>query len=205
MSFLSCQRCLSKYPSSNLNRSLQARMEVRRTASRNCPTASEMRCLLQPMCSQPPPGIIFIIDEPERHLHRSIISPLLTLLFERRNDCAYIVSTHDVLLPIDNPSARTLLLRSCTYSGPNSIRGWDADLVVTPDEIDDTLKKDILGSRRNLLFVEGEEHSLDRPIYSLLFPTASVICKAELPRCRACGIRHPRLRRTSLAASVRYS
>lgn len=124
-----------------------------------------------------PPGTLFVIDEPERHLHRSIISPLLTLLFERRNDCAFIVSTHDVLLPIDNPSARTLLLRSCTYSEPSSVRGWDADFVVTPDEIDDTLKKDILGSRRNLLFVEGEEHSLDRPIYSLLFPTASVISK----------------------------
>jgi ABC-type cobalamin/Fe3+-siderophores transport system ATPase subunit len=123
------------------------------------------------------PGTLFIIDEPERHLHRSIISPLLTLLFERRNDCTFVVSTHDVLLPIDNPSARTLLVRSCAYAGSNAIRGWDADLVATPDEIDDTLKKDILGSRRHLLFVEGEEHSLDKPIYSLLFPTASVIAK----------------------------
>jgi hypothetical protein len=34
-----------------------------------------------------------------------------------------------------------------------------------------------LGSRRHLLFVEGEEHSLDKPIYSLLFPTASVVAK----------------------------
>lgn len=40
-------------------------------------------------------GILFLIDEPERHLHRSIISPLLTLLFERRTDCAFVISTHD--------------------------------------------------------------------------------------------------------------
>ncbi|MDE2241603.1 MAG: ATP-binding protein [Bradyrhizobium sp.] len=126
-------------------------------------------------------GALFIVDEPERHLHRSIISPLLTLLFERRNDCAFIVSTHDVLLPIDNPRARILLLRSCVYLGPNVVRGWDADLVATPDKIDDTLKRDILGSRRHLLFVEGEERSLDKPIYSLLFPAASVIAKQ---RCR---------------------
>ncbi len=121
-------------------------------------------------------GTLFLIDEPERHLHRSIISPLLTLLFERRLDCAFVICTHDVLLPIDNPSSRTLLLRSCVYSG-STASAWDADLVVTPDEIDDTLKKDILGSRRTLLFVEGEEHSLDKPIYSLLFPRASVIAK----------------------------
>jgi ABC-type lipoprotein export system ATPase subunit len=122
------------------------------------------------------PGTIFFIDEPERHLHRSIISPLLTLLFERRTDCAFVISTHDVLLPIDNPNSRTLLLRSCLYSGA-TVSEWDADLVVTPSEIDDALKKDILGSRRKLLFVEGEEHSLDKPIYSLLFPSASVIAK----------------------------
>lgn len=122
------------------------------------------------------PGTLFLIDEPERHLHRSIISPLLTLLFERRADCAFVISTHDVLLPIDNPTSRTLLIRSCVYVGSN-ISGWDADLVVTPSEIDDSLKKDILGARRKLLFVEGEEHSLDKPIYSLLFPSASVVAK----------------------------
>jgi ABC-type lipoprotein export system ATPase subunit len=121
-------------------------------------------------------GTLFLIDEPERHLHRSIISPLLTLLLERRSDCAFVISTHDVLLPIDNPQSRTLLIRSCVYQGPR-VSGWDADLVVTPTEIDDALKKDILGARRKLLFVEGEEHSLDKPIYSLLFPTASVIAK----------------------------
>jgi len=58
-------------------------------------------------------GTLVLVDEPERHLHRSIISPLLTQLFRKRKDCAFVVSTHDVLLPLDNPSARTLLIRSC--------------------------------------------------------------------------------------------
>src|SRR5439155_760568 len=49
-------------------------------------------------------GTLVLIDEPERHLHRSIISPLLTLLFEKRRDCAFVVSTHEVMLPLDNPS-----------------------------------------------------------------------------------------------------
>ena len=58
------------------------------------------------------PGTLLLIDEPERHLHRSIISPLLSLLFEKRTDCAFVVSTHEVMLPVDNPGARTLLVRS---------------------------------------------------------------------------------------------
>jgi len=133
---------------------------------------------------------LVMIDEPERHLHRSIISPLLTRLFSKRNDCAFIVSTHDVMLPLDNPSARTLLIRGCAYAGA-SVSGWDVDLVPPEDEIDDDLKKDILGARRKILFVEGTERSLDKPLYSLVFPNVSVVAKSS---CRdvehaVCSIR----------------
>jgi len=123
-------------------------------------------------------GILVLIDEPERHLHRSIISPLLTLLFSKRNDCAFIVSTHDVMLPLDNPSARTLLIRGCTYAG-SSASGWDVDLVPPNTCIDDDLKKDILGGRRKLLFIEGIEQSLDKPLYSLIFPNVSIVAKSS--------------------------
>lgn len=124
------------------------------------------------------PGTILLIDEPERHLHRSIISPLLTILFSRRDDCAFVVSTHDVMLTLDNPDARTLLVRGCTYQ-KSKVTNWDADLVTTDTEIDEQLKQDVLGSRRKLLFVEGTEQSLDKPLYSLLFPQVSVIPKAS--------------------------
>jgi ABC-type lipoprotein export system ATPase subunit len=121
---------------------------------------------------------LILIDEPERHLHRSIISPLLTLLFSKRDDCAFIVSTHDVMLPLDNPSARTLLIRGCTYNG-SLVSGWDTDLVSPGTEIDDDLKRDILGGRRKLLFIEGTEKSLDKPLYSLVFPNISVVAKSS--------------------------
>ena len=37
-----------------------------------------------------------------------------------------------------------------------------------------TLRVDVLGSRRKILFVEGTGGSLDGPLYSLLFPKVSV-------------------------------
>ncbi len=123
-------------------------------------------------------GTLLLIDEPERHLHRSIISPLLTLLFAKRPDCAFVVSTHDVMLPLDNPTARTLLIRGCAYNG-SVVTAWDADLVSSASEIDDDLKRDILGARRKILFVEGAERSLDKPLYSLVFPEVSVIAKGS--------------------------
>jgi len=124
------------------------------------------------------PGTLILVDEPERHLHRSIISPLLTLLFAKRSDCSFIVSTHDVMLPIDNPTARTLLVRSCNYQG-STVTAWDADMVEPTDEIDEALKLDVLGSRRKLVFVEGDEQSLDKPLYSLIFPLVSIIPKSS--------------------------
>jgi len=116
---------------------------------------------------------LIIIDEPERHLHRSIISPLLTSLFEKRSDCTFIISTHDVFLPIDHKDSSTLLIRDCTWNGKN-IQSWDADLIINSENIPENVRQEILGSKRKILFVEGETKSLDRQIYQLIFPSVSV-------------------------------
>lgn len=122
------------------------------------------------------PGTLILIDEPERHLHRSIISPLLRLLFDRRKDCAFIVSTHDLMLPIDTPQASVLLVRGCDYQG-QTVRSWIADILPPNAAITEELKRDVLGARRKMLFVEGTAQSLDAPLYSILFPQVSVIPK----------------------------
>lgn len=124
------------------------------------------------------PGTLLLIDEPERHLHRSIISPLLSLLLKERPDCAFVVSTHEPMLPVDNPGAKVLLTRACKYEG-DRVTSYDVDLLENTDAIGDELKRTILGERRKIVFVEGVEHSLDKPLYSLLFPNASIIAKAN--------------------------
>ena len=123
-----------------------------------------------------PAGSLILIDEPERHLHRSIIAPFLNRLFSLRADCAFIVSTHDIGLPIDYPEAQTLLVRSCVYAG-SMVTSWDADLLAENADIDERTKADVLGGRRKLLFIEGVDQSLDSSLYALLFPGVSIIPK----------------------------
>jgi ABC-type cobalamin/Fe3+-siderophores transport system ATPase subunit len=125
-----------------------------------------------------PAGTLLLIDEPERHLHRSIVSPLLSLLLKEKPECAFIVSTHEPLLPIDNPGSKVLLTRSCVYEG-DTVGAYDIDLLENCTIIDDDLKRTILGERRKIVFVEGNEHSLDKPLYSLLFPNASIVAKGS--------------------------
>ena len=125
-----------------------------------------------------PSGTLLVIDEPERHLHRSIISPLLNQLFKRRSDCGFVISTHDHDLPLGFPDAKILLLRSCTFNG-GAVQNWEADELPANTPIDDLLKRDLLGARRRILFVEGTESSLDKPLYSYIFPMVSVVPKGD--------------------------
>lgn len=46
-------------------------------------------------------------------------------------------------------------------------------------QVDDDLKRDILGARRRILFIEGTEQSLDKTLYSLVFPDVTVIAKGS--------------------------
>ena len=119
-------------------------------------------------------GTVFLIDEPERHLHRSIIQPFLSALFALRSgDCAFIIATHEMALPVASPKARVFMLRSCQWSGSECI-AWDAEILEPNSELPPELKLAILGSRKKILFVEGQRGSLDVSLYSVLFPTLSV-------------------------------
>ena len=118
-------------------------------------------------------GIVLLIDEPERHLHRSIIEPLLSALFAERPDCPFVISTHEVGLPLANPEAPVLVVRSCSWNGDRA-EAWDAKLLEVGADLPEDVKRAILGSRRKILFVEGEPQSLDARIYSVLFPDISV-------------------------------
>ena len=120
------------------------------------------------------PGTAFLIDEPERHLHRSVIEPFLSALFSQRQDCSFVISTHEIALPIAIPTARVMILRSCEWQNNRPV-AWEAELLDSGEHLPEDLKRDILESRRRILFVEGKANSLDLPLYGALFPELSVI------------------------------
>lgn len=130
------------------------------------------------------PETVFLIDEPEKHLHRSISQPFLSALFDLRKDCAFIISTHEIDLTIANSEARVLMLRSCQWSG-DTCEAWDAEVIEPNSQLPEKLrlteetKRAILGSRKRILFVEGDSNSLDKQLYEVLFPNLDVIPKGK--------------------------
>ena len=118
-------------------------------------------------------GTVLLIDEPERHLHKSIVVPFLAALFARREDCMFVISTHELALPASNTSAGVLMVRSCEWEGTMA-KAWDIDLLEPGVQLPEELRRAILGARSKVLFIEGTGTSLDLPIYNALFPDISV-------------------------------
>ena len=68
------------------------------------------------------------------------------------------------------------MLRSCQWSGSECI-AWDAEILEPNSELPPELKLAILGSRKRILFVEGQPGSLDFSLYKCSFPNP--ICKSN--------------------------
>lgn len=122
------------------------------------------------------PSTVVLIDEPERHLHRAIIEPLLSALFTQRPDCSFVISTHEVGLPSIFAHAPVLMVRSCRWD--SDVAGaWEIQVLEPGAQLPEDLRRSILGARKRILFVEGIERSKDKRLYESLFPDLSVVPK----------------------------
>lgn len=122
-----------------------------------------------------PPGCVQIVDEPERHLHRSISAGLFEALIEERADCHFVVLTHDLDLAghLAHDDAETVVVSGCSWA-EGSVVGWDLHQVNADAVIPESVRAAILGGRDDLLFVEGDRYSLDAGLYAILFPGLDV-------------------------------
>lgn len=141
---------------------------------------------------------MLIIDEPELHVHRSIMATLWDELEAARPDCAFVFITHDLEFAATRAGKKYILsdYRSDPY--------WDIQEVPEESEFGEEITTLILGSRRSILFVEGESNSLDIAMYRCCYPTWTIIPRgscaevihatvtmrrnASLSRLKCCGI-----------------
>ncbi len=114
-----------------------------------------------------PPNSLILIDEPERHLHVSNISPLLSTLFNLKDDCAFVVSTHEINNIFKFPKNKTILLYD--YSHDN--QAWEHDVINNTNCLSERILSNILGPRVPVIFVEG---TLDKDTYTSLFPNYEI-------------------------------
>ena len=117
------------------------------------------------------PDSVQIIDEPERHMHRSISAPLVEAVINERPDCHFAVLTHDLNLAYSlvQEGAAAISLNDCSWNNGKTV-AWDAELIPHDDALPNTVRAAILGGKRRILFIEGTPTSIDFKLLRLLLP-----------------------------------
>lgn len=118
-----------------------------------------------------PKGSVIFVDSPTLFLHRSITQSLWTTIEGHRPDCTFVYMTHDIEFPTSRTDNVTVWVRGCNIQAET----WDYEIIRPHESLSDQLIIDLMGSRKPVLFVEGDStHSLDFRLYSLIFPEYTV-------------------------------
>lgn len=118
------------------------------------------------------PETLLIFDEPELHINRSILAKLWDEIESARADCSFLYITHDVEFASSRHAATKYALRAYRRS-PND--SWDIERVPDNSDLPDDIIASIVGSRRPVLFVEGDGGSLDFSLYRRVYDDFTVI------------------------------
>ncbi|MBW7912301.1 MAG: ATP-binding protein [Taibaiella sp.] len=117
---------------------------------------------------QAPKNGFIVIDEPEIYLHKAILKKLWDKLEQERNDCIFIYLTHDLDFAASRINSKKLWIKS--FNHPDE---WIFEPLPT-DELPETLLMELLGSRKTILFCEGDKGSLDEQILNIIYPNLTI-------------------------------
>lgn len=121
-------------------------------------------------CLCTPENSVLIIDEPEIHLHKSLVDKLWNKVEELSQNKLLIYITHDLDFASSRTDAHKFWIKS--YNENNL---WEWNDVPTDEELPDGLILEIIGNRKNVIFTEGESGSLDTTVYQLVYPDYHII------------------------------
>lgn len=117
-----------------------------------------------------PAGSILVIDEPEIHLHSSIMQSMWDKLEEEKKDCLFVFITHDLNFASTRVSTTNIWVRD--FDGANA---WTWEFVPEVEEFPESLLLELLGNRRTVVFVEGEKGGKDHSIYQAIYRNYNVV------------------------------
>jgi cytidine deaminase len=112
-----------------------------------------------------PPKSVIIIDEPELHIHKAIVKKLWDKLETSRNDCVFMYITHDLDFAASRKTEHVIWIKN--YNGSD----WEYEPlnISNYSNLPQELLFELIGTRKKVLFVEGERNGYDHALYNQLF------------------------------------
>lgn len=117
-----------------------------------------------------PGGSVVFVDSPSLFLHPTVTENLWNEIEGLRPDCLFVYDSVDVGFAGSRTHNACIWIR-----GYDAARGcWDYE-VIAPGHFREEMFADLVGSRKPMLFIEGDErHSIDARLYALVFADWSV-------------------------------
>ncbi|MCH5241750.1 MAG: DUF4435 domain-containing protein [Muribaculaceae bacterium] len=113
---------------------------------------------------------VIFIDAPSLFLHPTILNSLWNSIEALRPDCTFVYNSVDV----EFVSSRNRNVILWVKSFDASQIQWDYE-IIAPGEIREDIFIELMGSRKPVLFIEGDlTHSIDAKLYPLVFPDYTV-------------------------------
>lgn len=122
-------------------------------------------------CLMVPQNGVFIIDEPEPHIHKAILPDLYDMIENERRDCTIIYLTHDLEFAASRYNSNKYIIHD--YNKSKQL--WSIERLSHDDEFSEELLLRIVGSRRPTILIEGEIDSLDAVVYRHVYENYTVL------------------------------
>lgn len=117
-----------------------------------------------------PESALILVDSPTLFLHPTVAAPLWDRIERLRTDCRFVYDTYDANFAAGQAKRTPLWIKD--YNAAD--HSWDYQ-ILADGEIPDDLFLEMMGSRRPILFTEGDtSHSIDMRLYSVVFPEFTV-------------------------------
>ena len=118
-----------------------------------------------------PEEAILLIETPESYLHHSIKLKLWDELERCRKDCSFVYITHDIDFTSSRTAAHQLWIKGFDIEKST----FDYEQIENDDDLPEEVLFELLGSRKSVLFIEGDDmQSIDRKLYSAIFTNSIV-------------------------------
>lgn len=130
-----------------------------------------------------PQNSFIFIDEPESHFNTALLNELFNLLEKERKDIVFIYCTHNVDFIELRDNAQLIYLES--FDGNN----WKIEEINSFEEISIENLINIVGTKKDIVFIESKKEKLDYKFYTALFPDFKIIpvtsCEKVIDSCKS--------------------
>ena len=122
-------------------------------------------------CLVAPENAAIIIDEPEAHVHKSILQQLWNSIEQARPDCSFLFITHDTDFAAAHKASKRYFLKAYVHTPMQ----WDIEEIPDDSGLPEQALVELVGTRRPVLFIEGDRGSVDLTVYSSQYADYLVI------------------------------